>query len=78
MAKTDSKTIDKKLQKVLTEARKAAGLTQVEAATHLRKPQSFVSKYETGERKLTVGDFLAVCEALEVKPVKILDLVSKS
>ena len=73
MAKTDPKIIDKKLQTTLANARKAAGLTQLDIAARLKKPQSFVSKYETGERKLTVGDFIAVCEAVGVKPHKLLD-----
>lgn len=73
MPKIDPRTINKKLEKVLTETRDAKGLTQVAVAKRLGKPQSFVSKYETGERKLTVGHFLAVCEALDIKPSKIID-----
>jgi transcriptional regulator with XRE-family HTH domain len=38
----------------LRTARKAAGLTQVQAASRLRVPQSFVSKSETGERRVDV------------------------
>lgn len=76
MAKTDPKIFNKKLQTALVNARKATGLTQLDVAARLKKPQSFVSKYETGERKLTVGDFVAVCEALEVKPAKLLDAAS--
>lgn len=72
MARTDAKIIDKKLQTALAAARKAAGLTQVDVAQRLRKPQSFVSKYETGERKLTVGDFITVCEAIGVQADKML------
>jgi transcriptional regulator with XRE-family HTH domain len=36
----------------LKEARKLAGLTQVEAALRLKKPQSFISKGESGARRL--------------------------
>lgn len=36
----------------LKTARKEAGLTQVEAAQRLKKPQSFVSKSEAGERRV--------------------------
>jgi len=36
----------------LIEARKQAGLTQVEVATRLGKPHSFVSKCELGERRV--------------------------
>jgi transcriptional regulator with XRE-family HTH domain len=36
----------------LIQARKQAGLTQVEVATRLGKPHSFVSKCELGERRV--------------------------
>lgn len=36
----------------LREARRQAGLSQVEVATRLRRPQSFVSKAESGERRI--------------------------
>ena len=36
----------------LTQARKQAGLTQVEVATRLGKPHSLVSKCELGERRV--------------------------
>ena len=38
----------------LREARLAAGLTQVQVSTKLRRPQSFVSKCESGERRVDV------------------------
>ena len=41
----------------LREARQEAGLTQVQVAKALRKPQSFVSKCETGERKVDAVEF---------------------
>ncbi len=39
-------------------AREQAGLTQVEVAQKLGKPQSFVSKCEQGERTVDVIDLL--------------------
>lgn len=38
----------------LREARERSGLTQVEVAKHLSVPQSFVSKCESGERRVDV------------------------
>ncbi len=38
----------------LREARFAAGLTQAEVAARLRRPQSFISKCESGERRVDV------------------------
>jgi transcriptional regulator with XRE-family HTH domain len=72
MPKTDPRIVNKKLEKSLTDLRKSYGLTQIDVARRLNKPQSFVSKYETGERRLTVGHFLAVCEALRLDPITIL------
>lgn len=41
----------------LRRAREAAGLSQAEAAKQLGKPQSFVSRCETGERRVDVLEF---------------------
>lgn len=65
----------RKLRAALAAARLAAGLTQTEVAKALRKPQSFVSKYESGERSLDVVEFLAVCRALRVSPSEVLEAV---
>lgn len=45
------------LQATLKELRVQAGITQLELAKCIGKPQSYVSKYESGERKL---DFIEV------------------
>lgn len=57
-----------RLQSLLIEMRKAAGLTQTDLARRLRRPQSFVSKYERGERRLDVIEFLEVADALDSDP----------
>ena len=53
---------------LLREVREKAGVTQAELSAQLGKPQSYVSKYENGERRLDVIEFLAVCRALESDP----------
>lgn len=60
------------LQRALMDARQSIHLTQQEVASLLGKPQSYISKYESGERRLDVVEFLEVCEVLKVKPVSIL------
>lgn len=40
------------------------GLRQVDVAERLGEPQSFVSKYESGERRLDLVELEQVCEAL--------------
>jgi transcriptional regulator with XRE-family HTH domain len=47
-------------------AREEAGLTQVNIAERLGKPQSFVSKYERGERRLDFTEFIEIAELLKV------------
>ena len=49
---------------LLRELRRGARLTQVEVATRLGVPQSFVSKYESGERRLDVIELRHVTEAI--------------
>jgi len=56
----------------IASVRKAAGITQVELAEWLGKPQSFVSKVERGERRLDVIEFCQVAEALGHNPAKLL------
>jgi transcriptional regulator with XRE-family HTH domain len=53
-------------------ARKEAGLTQHALARRLKRPQSFVAKYEGGERRLDVIEFVAIVRAIGGDPVKLL------
>lgn len=57
-----------KLRQALVAAREAAGLTQATLAQRLGRSQSFVAKYELGERRLDVIDYVAVCRVLEIDP----------
>ena len=54
------------------QARLDAGLTQQQLADKLGKPQSFVAKYEGGERRLDVIELSNICDALDVKIEKIV------
>ena len=53
---------------LLVEARNSAGFTQIDLARKLARPQSFVSKYERGERRLDVIEFLEVANAIGIDP----------
>jgi len=64
-----------RLQILLTTARKDRNLTQSELAQRLDKPQSFVAKYENGERRIDVIEFLDIAGALEIRPTDILDQI---
>lgn len=54
------------LLELLRETRKEAGLRQDDVADRLGRPQSFVSKYESGERRLDILELYDVCGALGV------------
>ena len=56
----------------LVAARREAGLTQQDLATRINRPQSFVSKYERGERRLDVLEFVMICHAVSVDPCSII------
>lgn len=60
------------LQSLLVEARKATGLTQAELADALGKPQSFVAKYENGERRIDVVEFVDITAALGIPASDLL------
>ena len=56
----------------LVAARKRVEVTQTELAKMLGRPQSFVSKYESGERRLDVAEFVGVARALGADPIKMV------
>jgi len=51
---------------LLRQLRLSKNLTQAEIAARLQVPQSYVSKYETGERRLDFVETVLVCQALNV------------
>lgn len=53
-----------RLQVMLRQAREEAGLRQVDLAVRLGHPQSFVSKYENGDRCLDLIELEQVCRAI--------------
>lgn len=52
------------LAKLLLERRRAAGLTQVQLAQRLGRPQSFVAAVEGGERRVDLVELLNFAEAV--------------
>jgi transcriptional regulator with XRE-family HTH domain len=54
------------LSNLLREIREQAGLRQVDVADRMGEPQSFVSKYETGERRLDLVELAGVCQAIGI------------
>ena len=67
----------KLVQKLLRSLRNNAGLTQNQLAKKLGKPQSYVSKYESGERRLDIieiREVVILCNTNLVSFVELLDL----
>lgn len=57
---------------LLREERRRAGLTQAMLAKKLRRPQSYVSKYERGDRRLDMVEFLEIARAIKFDPGEFL------
>jgi transcriptional regulator with XRE-family HTH domain len=57
---------------MLVASREAADIRQRALAEKIGRPQSFVAKYESGERRLDVIEFITIARALGADPVKLL------
>lgn len=66
MRRTSKETQNEKLLKLLKRIRQDKGIRQVELADRLGVPQSFVSKYESGDRRLDILELRKVCEAMGI------------
>jgi transcriptional regulator with XRE-family HTH domain len=78
MPKSIFSTGQEKLQKLLRQSRIDTGLNQVELAKKLNRPQSFVSKYESGERRLDLVELRQICQALKISLTEFVKRFEKS
>jgi transcriptional regulator with XRE-family HTH domain len=60
---------------VLTNARKNAGLTQVELGQKVGKDQSYISLIENSQRRIDVLEFIALCRAMNIDPIRAFGLL---
>ncbi|AYQ57444.1 hypothetical protein THERMOT_1741 [Bathymodiolus thermophilus thioautotrophic gill symbiont] len=60
------------LRRLLIDARKMQKVTQIQLAMKLQKPQSFVSKYENGDRLIDFVEVYQICQALNYSFVKLM------
>jgi len=58
---------------LLIAAREKSGLTQVQIAEKLGKPQSFISKYERGERRLDFSEFVELASVMGIDIAMFID-----
>jgi transcriptional regulator with XRE-family HTH domain len=64
MSKFTGTSEQQRLQALLRQVRLDAGLRQADLAELLGQSQSFVSKYESGERRLDLLELRQICEAV--------------
>ncbi len=74
MSKFTGTSEQQRLQELLRQIRMDAGLKQTDLAERLGQSQSFVSKYESGERRLDLLELRQICEALGMS---LLEFVRK-
>ena len=55
-----------KLCSLLRQQRDIAGLHQIELAKKLGKSQSYISKYESGEKNLDIFEVREICAAFDI------------
>ena len=67
-----------KFQKLLRQLRLGAGLTQSDLAERLGQQQSFVSKYESGERRLDLLEIRQICNAVGISLSEFVKRLEKS
>jgi transcriptional regulator with XRE-family HTH domain len=60
------------LLKMLKDARLERGLRQLDVALALGRPQSYVAKVESGERKVDCIDVIDFCNVVKLDPVKLV------
>lgn len=77
MSKFKYSQADVAFRDLMKEVRLAKGLTQMELARRMGLPQSYVSKYETGERRLDFPETGVVCGAMGVPFSQFVRLYEK-
>ena len=73
MSRLILKVEQKRLQALLREVRQEAGLRQIDLAKRLGQPQSFISKCESGERRLDLPELRQVCNAIGISLKKFVE-----
>ena len=58
-------------------ARKAAGMSQRALADRLKRSDSYISKFESGERRLEVCEFIELCEAIGADPAQLISRIQR-
>ncbi len=78
MSMHHSPNSETRLQALLRDLRTEAGLRQTDLAERLGLPQSFVSKYESGERRLDILEVRQVCLVLGIPLVEFVQRLEET
>ena len=68
----------RKLCNLLVASRKSAGLSQAALASRLNTVQTYVSKYERGERRIDVIELISIAKALNLDIVALVTEINAS
>lgn len=75
------KVISKKYNLIITELlyrlRMGAGITQQQLSVILNVPQSYISKIETGERRIDLIELREICKALNSNLIEFVTMLEK-
>jgi transcriptional regulator with XRE-family HTH domain len=63
---------------LLKDQRKDAGLTQTEVAKRLGKPPSYVAKYELGDRRLDLLEYMDIAAMIGFDPCKLIRVLKRT
>lgn len=77
MSKSVYTSTYRRMLSCLVQARRSAGLNQTELAKRLGRPQSFVSKFEAGERRIDVVELIAICNKLDLDPAEVIAVINQ-
>lgn len=55
-----------------------AGMTQTDIANHIEKDQAYVSRYESGQRRLDVLEVREICQAIGISMDEFVKRLEKA
>lgn len=67
-----------RLVSLLREMRVEAGLTQTDLAARIERDQTFVSRYESGQRRLDVLEVREICQAIGINLEEFVKRLEKA
>jgi transcriptional regulator with XRE-family HTH domain len=77
MSRTFSSARHKALVTFLKQKRKKSGLTQVQVAKRLHRYQSFVTAYESGQKRIDVVELTEIADGIGFHPSEAIRAILK-